>query len=220
MSQENMTVFEDLPIGAWFVVMGDETQEVLQKIEVIDGTAEDPLGYNARSLSGDHYWVVGRAVVEVREVGYVGELAEVDFTPPTKKELLDQWVIATNKAITALTDWRDTLTRWAADEESITDPTFMSAYGKLTNVVGYWADDALWDDYNIDRLREALTGVDPAYGLEPAVGDEFVPYVSGFMGGEPIYEPIDYSDCASEEGGLERGIDPILWAEETESEYI
>lgn len=153
-------VFEELPIGAWFVVMGDETKEVLQKIEFVDGTAEAPLGYNARSLSGDHYWVVGRAVVEVREVGYVGELAEVDFTPPTKKELLDQWVIATNKAITALTDWRDTLTRWAADDESITDPTFMSAYGKLTNVVGYWADDALWDDYNIDRLREALTGVD------------------------------------------------------------
>ena len=52
-------------------MVGDETQEVLQKVKFVAETAETIPGYNARSMSGGYYWVVGQEMVTVREVGHV-----------------------------------------------------------------------------------------------------------------------------------------------------
>lgn len=129
------------------------------------------------------------------------------MTQPTKGQLIRDWQIATGDAMQALLQWQKQLEVWIS-QEVITDWEFMTAFGNLVNEIGTdWADSIFPPQKGIDALRKTLTGVEPAG--QAAFGDEWAPYVGG-----------DFNDCASEEGGLERGIDPILWAEEIESEYI
>jgi len=128
------------------------------------------------------------------------------MSQPTKEQLILEWEIATNEAMAVLAAWAKQLETWRLSGQTVPDEEFMAAYANLANNLGDWPDWAVKIPYGVDNLREALTGVDLSQPGEPM--DDFE------------VELRDRIFDTPEDEGFSLGIDPVLWAEETESEYI